>query len=306
MSELSDSKDNQAISESHWKKRFDIFASIIGFIVDSKELISMITSSIMSSIALVSLIWSTKNTAQIPTFLFTNITIPPIYLFAIWFLSLYSFYGFLRSLWSKKKEHNEFDNRFLGFVLNDLILNFRIPILSIFTVAFGFIWSILGYNIIFELGGSEITWVFIVVLIIYAIYKSFALREKQKAEVIAKSVEDNWEKWDDAINKLFIKNWHVKRDDLESLAHYFALPVHNAMYSDVFDIVLSKYEELHREEAIYRYVYTKDRRIPLLYDKNSSGNFYALPVLISLRKFPTDKYYFSTERKHSEYASYWR
>jgi hypothetical protein len=119
------------------KGRFSAFAEIIGFITDSKEIIT----TLFSLLGITSFLAGEGKEIK---FIFTNITINPWFAFSLWWLALYTFLGFARREWSKKEEAKRYHKSFFGFILADLIFGFKSIPYSVLSISFCilFVWNL--------------------------------------------------------------------------------------------------------------------------------------------------------------------
>jgi hypothetical protein len=253
------------------KGRFSALAEIIGFITDSKEIIS----TLFSLLGITSLLASISEGRGIKL-IFTNFAINPWFSFALWWLAIYTFLGFARREWGKNQESKRYCKSFSGFILRDLLFGFKNIPYSVLSISFCilFVWNIVSILTAYSVSKEQVlqltplTPYLIVPLIFLLLLISGFFNERDdgiQKNITQQSIEDfkfdvksNWEKWDIQIQlKMNNSQWISVRqfEDVKTLY---------SVGDDQIEWLMSRYAVEYPGAAHYGYIHNmpENRTIP--------------------------------------------
>lgn len=244
---------------------FDKIALILGFVVDTVTLVSILLSISAGNVA--------------PSI---RGLISPGFAFVIWLLAVYTYFAFLHSYWDRKKAVEHYSNRFGAFLVNDLLFKFRNPLalFPAFISTITLFWILYLLDASGGLFGASLT-VLVLIGIPGLIILHGSMSDNQPEGMtpdkeLEKLIEDNWAVLDKKISlELSRKPW-VHETDLDDVAVLWGYPV-TAMKR-----VLVRYAIKHPAKATYGRVYKDGDFVPI------SGSE---KVLINFKNLDSSYYY---------------
>ena len=190
--------------------KFDTIALILGFVVDTITIVSIVLSLRIPEIS--------KN---LPNF------ISPGLAFGLWILAVYIYFGFLQSVWENHQGEKNFSGEFGMFLADDLLFSFRHPVLlfpavvalvSLFWIAStepsGAFLGILSALLLIFGGG------FLIGLYQYMADK----KESGIPQEFKERVTKEWRFLSNQINELLVKQEYVDSEDLVTISTVWEVP----------------------------------------------------------------------------------
>lgn len=246
--------------------KFDKVASIIGFVVDTITIISILFTLRLPK----------SEDVSIPTF------ITPWLALGIWFISFYVYLSILHSYWEKHQEKMNYHLRFHKFLMLNLTIQFRQP----FLLLPGIVLFILLLFIIFQESLIALGIIFVIVLIVSAItyittygFEMEETKEETENNWIMIKINDEWDQLEKRITLELGRNRWIDPYDLADIARIWQIRIEH------LDFAMAKYATQHPDKSKYGFVCESGT------GKVISGQ---KPVLINMVDFPTNKFYASS------------
>jgi hypothetical protein len=266
------------------KGSFSAFAEIIGFITDSKEIIT----TLFSLLGITSLLASSGEGSGIK-FIFTNLTINPWFSFSLWWLAFYTFLGFARREWTNHKELERYRRSFFGFLLRDLLFGFKNIPYSVLAVSFCilFVWNLVSIFSVYPLSKERAIQLSVLVLPLLMILlasmtspqRTSLFRNssgsRQKNEDFERDVYSNWEKWEVCMQSKMNNLQWISVAKFEDVKTLYSVGDHQIYW------LMSRYALEHPGAVHLGFVYNKSDNTILAYSK----------VLVDLKNLDRNKYY---------------
>jgi hypothetical protein len=195
--------------------RFDAIALILGFVVDTITIVSIVLSLQIPGIS--------KN---LPNF------ITPGLAFGLWILAVYIYFGFLQSIWDKHQGEKNFSERFSMFLADDLLFGFRHPALLfpavVALVCLFWIAStdesgallIMLSTVLLLFGGVFLAWLYDYV----AKQKAGINKGSGIPQEFKERVSKEWRFLSSQINQLLAKEPYVDSEDLITISTLWEVP----------------------------------------------------------------------------------
>ena len=237
--------------------QFDKFALILGFVVDSITLVSILLAVSLSG------------TVGLASF------ITPVLAFVIWLLAVYTYVAYLHHHWETNLVQG-LEDKFSMFLVNDLLLRFRKPLL-LFPAVVSVI-TLLWIAASADKSGS------LVITLGMACFLGFAFLLAHRMTYgsttsdgeLKHKIEDKWSHLKKRIKvELSRKQW-VSPYDLSDFAEVWGVPLKAMAYA------LAKYAVEYPNQTKYGRVYRLEDDQPVSGLEN---------VLVNLENFEYDKYY---------------
>jgi len=249
--------------------KFDSIALIIGFIVDTIALASIVLSLQLPEIR-----------ENLPNF------ISPGFAFGLWVLAVYIYFAYLHAVWEKTQSEKNYSEKFSLFLADDLLFSFRNPPL-LFP-------AIVAFVSLFWVASTESTGVFlgavIAILVMFGIplliglnsYVSDNRQETKKDSGIPEEFKEKinleWKFLSSQINEILAKQMWVDSEDLGTIATIWEVPENYMNY------VLAHFAVKNSRKTKFGYLYSRENDYPVNYGQK---------VLINLETLNRDKFYYT-------------
>lgn len=276
-----------------WFEKFSIVATVMGFIADTKEIISII----LSIIAMASVLWSAGSSNENHTIVFTQIQITPFHILGLWILSAYIYLTLLRSEWIKNRYEKGYKSSFTGFVWRDIIVGLKKPLLSVLSITFILFLIWIYTEIVFFFGGSYFVaaTIILTILVIAAIGQVQTSKSEADLARVKKVVDNEWDKFDGRIQSELKLNWYV---NIATLADWAKLL---DVEQSALEYALTKYKAAHPKQVAYAFVYDRSDN-QSVFNIEINDKKYPLKVLVALKMFDHNKYYYSVNEMTVKYV----
>jgi hypothetical protein len=244
-------------------EKFFTFALVIGFVVDTITLISILLSLRLNNGIFV-----------LPTFINHWLA------FSVWVLGFYLYLALLHSYWQKNVVSKNFQQTLGGFLIRNLILEFCSPFLSLL----GLVSLItLVWIASFEQGIATV----LIVILVFGGYITFitffvkgmtSTHEVKIDDDLKQKIDGNWEFVKKRIkNKLSRKQW-ISFLDLEDIAILWNIDVDDMVYA------LAKYASENPTGTTLGKIHLRED------GETISGD---CSVLVNIKNFNHEKYYYT-------------
>jgi len=238
---------------------FDKIALMIGFIVDTITLISILLSFQLSN-----------GDLFLPTF------VTPWFALGLWALGEYIYLSLLHSYWQKNIDGKSLQPTFGGFLINDLVLGFHNPVLSFLGLisAIVLIWIAFYEPVIAILAGVLGVFVFTAIFAQFMVSTtSLKISSKGKQKINA-----NWEYIKKRIKERLSRKQWVSYLDLDDIATLWDIEIDDMVYA------LAKYATENPSSSTFGEVFRRE-------DQELASGTYS--VLINLKNINRENYYYT-------------
>jgi hypothetical protein len=243
--------------------KFDKAALILGFVVDSITIISILFAINVSQI-----------TINLQSF------ISPGLAFSIWVISAYTYLALLHRYWENSEEFSK--NSFSYFLFTDLLFHFKRPFFHFPTLVLVILLFWIAY-VADKSGGLAGGLGALLFIVGFVTFMAFAMSADQNDEPITEEdkekINTNWEFLKERIELKLSRNQWLAVNDLTEIAEVWQIPI------TTMGNALSKYAFECPDNVEYGYVYRRKD------DELISGRE---PVLINLDEINRKRYYYST------------